>query len=168
MIIFHSAASPIQTFVTISNNIEVYEAALPQTKIIPHCAVKFETGEENRFLPAATKLGQGNIFTGICLSTGGRGEGRGVCLSACWDTPPDQAPPREQTSPRTRPPRSRHLPTPHPHPPRTRHPPREADSSIPSTSGRYASYWNAFLLYESLYCGVPVESRGTALYLLSE
>ena len=34
------------------------------------------------------------------------------------------------------------------HPPRTRHHPRgggEADSSIQSTSGRYASYWNAFL-----------------------
>ena len=26
-------------------------------------------------------------------------------------------------------------------------PPREADSSIRSTSGRYASYWNAFLLF---------------------
>ena len=33
------------------------------------------------------------------------------------------------------------------HPPRTRHtPPPEADSGIRSTSGRYASYWNAFLL----------------------
>ena len=34
-------------------------------------------------------------------------------------------------------------------PPQTRHthpPPREADSSVRSTSGRYASYWNAFLL----------------------
>ena len=34
-----------------------------------------------QLLPAATKLGQGNIFTGVCLSTGG------VCLSACWDIP---------------------------------------------------------------------------------
>ena len=42
--------------------------------------------------------GQGNVFTGVCLSTGGEG----VCLSACWDaipprdqgdTPPDQADP---------------------------------------------------------------------------
>ena len=49
-----------------------------------------------RLLPAATKLGQGNIFTGVCLSTGG------VCLSACWDIPP-----REQT-----PPGSRHPPGP--------------------------------------------------------
>ena len=37
------------------------------------------------------------------------------------------------------------------HPPRSRHPPGadtppEADSSIRSTSGRYAYYWNAFLL----------------------
>ena len=75
------------------------------------------------YLPAAKKLGQGNIFTGVCLSTGGRG----VCLSACWDThppgnrhPPDLAPP-----PRSRPPRTRHPPGPETPqeqtPPQTRH-----------------------------------------------
>ena len=59
-------------------------------------------------LPAATKLGQGNIFTSVCQEFCPQ-RGEGVCLSACWDTPPpDQAPP----------PRSRHH-----HPPRTRHPP---------------------------------------------
>ena len=31
-----------------------------------------------------------------------------------------------------------------------RPPPREADSRIRSTSGRYASYWNAFLLVTQL------------------
>ena len=59
-------------------------------------------------LPPATKLGQGNVFTGMCDSVH-----RGVCLSACWDvtppgagtpippeqTPPEQAPPQEQTPP---------------------------------------------------------------------
>ena len=51
-------------------------------------------------------------------------------------TPPDQADtPPDQTPPRTR----------QPPPGPGRHPPREADSSIRSTSGRYASYWNAFL-----------------------
>ena len=72
--------------------------------------------------------GQGNVFTGVCLST----RGEGVCLSACWDARPslDHADP----------------PRPGRHPPRTRQtPPREADSSIRSMSGRYASYWNAFL-----------------------
>ena len=78
-------------------------------------------------LPAATKLGQGNIFTSICLSTGGR---RGVCLSACWDIPP---PPSRHSLPRSR------------HPPPGADPPREVDSSIRSTSGLHASYWNAFL-----------------------
>ena len=36
--------------------------------------------------------GQGNVFTGVCLSTGGEG----VCLSACWDARPPQPgrPPR--------------------------------------------------------------------------
>ena len=79
-------------------------------------------------LPAATKLGQGNIFTSVCQEFCPQG-GEGVCLSACWDTPPREQTPREQTPPRTR-----QTPL-----------PREAGSSIRSTSGRYASYWNAFL-----------------------
>ena len=33
---------------TISNNTEVYEDSVPWTKKIPHRAVKFEAGEENR------------------------------------------------------------------------------------------------------------------------
>ena len=78
------------------------------------------------FLPAATKLGQGNVFTGICDSVN-----RGVCLSACWDTPQDQAPqsrhPPEQTPPRADPPRA-DCPGTRPSradtPPRSRHPPR--------------------------------------------
>ena len=88
--------------------------------------------------------------------------GGGVCLSACWDTththtPRDQTPPLgpdlpDQTSPRdqTHIPRTRH------HHPMSRHTPQdqtplglstppEAYSGIRSTSGRYASYWNAFL-----------------------
>ena len=35
---------------TISNNIEVYEAPVPLTKKLSHCAVKFKAGEENRIL----------------------------------------------------------------------------------------------------------------------
>ena len=122
--------------------------------------------------------GQGNVFTGVCLSTGGEG----VCLSACWDaipprtreTPPgpgrppwDQAdPPRDQVDPprpgrppwdQADPPGTRQAPLGSGRPPRTRqtpqppHPPREADSSIWSTSGRYASYWNAFLLIDRVW-----------------
>ena len=59
-----------------------------------------------RFLPPATKLGQGYVFTRVCDSVH-----RGVCPIACWDTPPPgpdhcmmgyiprdqrQAPPRDQ------------------------------------------------------------------------
>ena len=54
-------------------------------------------------LTAATKLGQGNIFTGICLSTGGEG-----CLPQCMlgYTPLDQTPtpPPGADPPRSRPP----------------------------------------------------------------
>ena len=121
----------------------------------------------NRFLPAATKLGQGNVFTGVCDSVH-RG---GVCLSACWDTPPppgadtpsqeqtplgadtpqEQTPlgaetppgtdtPLEQTPSGSRPPSIRYTT-------RDQVSPPEADSGIRSTSRRYASYWNAFLLW---------------------
>ena len=87
--------------------------------------------------------GQGHVFTGVCLSTGGEG----VCLSACWDAIPPpawRAPPGWRTPPgwKTAPPGWRTPPD--------EEPPPEADSSIRSTSGRYASYWNAFLLLVAL------------------
>ena len=62
----------------------------------------------------------------------------GVYLSACWDIPP-----QEQTPPLGPDP-------PGPDPPWDQTPPgadtpRKTDFSIRSTSGRYASYWNALL-----------------------
>ena len=98
--------------------------------------------------------GQGNIFAPVCHSVH-RG---GVCLSACLSAPGSRHPPgadspREQTPGQT-PPGSRHPPRSRPPeqtPPRSRHPPREADSGIRSMSGRYASYWNAFLFYLLIY-----------------
>ena len=64
------------------------------------------------------------------------------------DTPPEQTPPEQTTPGADTPPCQT--------PPKSRHPPGAdtplgqtplpaADSSIRSTSGRYASYWNAFL-----------------------
>ena len=76
------------------------------------------------FLPAATKLGQGNVFTGICHSVN-RGE---VCLCAYWDTPQNRHTPLgpdtslgPDTPPDQTPPRSRHTPWDQT-PPRPRHP----------------------------------------------
>ena len=64
------------------------------------------------------------------------------------DPPGPGRPPRpgRPTPPRTRqtPPQTRQTPPDQADPPPD--PPREADSSIRSMSGRYASYWNAFLL----------------------
>ena len=98
--------------------------------------------------------GQGNVFTGVSLSTGGEG----VCLSACWDAIPPSPQPREipwdQGDPPGpgRPPWTRQTPPDQADPPDQGEPPwdqgdtpREADSSIRSTSSRYASYLNAFL-----------------------
>ena len=55
--------------------------------------------------------------------------------------PPKQTPPKRQTSPK------KQIPLGSRHPP-SRHPPpkKNAGSGIRSMSGRYASYWNAFLL----------------------
>ena len=86
-------------------------------KILFKCTNNAIMNQRLFLLPAATKLGQGNIFTGVCLSMGGRG----VCLSACWDIPPQSRHPPEQTSPLgadtppppgSRPPWSRHTPPP--------------------------------------------------------
>ena len=58
--------------------------------------------------------------------------------------PPEQTPPPQSRPPWSRPPRTDTPLPPEQTPPGT-DTPREADSSIRSTSGRYASYWNAFL-----------------------
>ena len=73
------------------------------------------------------------IFSQACVKNSVHGGG--VCLSACWDTPWTRHPPGTRQTP----------PGPG-RPPLDGEPlPWEADSSIRSTSGRYASYWNAFL-----------------------
>ena len=86
-------------------------------------------------LPPANKVCEGYVFTPVCHSVH-RGD---VCPSACWDThPPTRGryrhPPNDQ---RQTPPGTR-----------GRHPLlRSACWGIQPTSGRYASYWNAYLLY---------------------
>ena len=120
--------------------------------LIPKGTVERRLQQNNRkstieFLPAATKLGQGNVFTGVCDSVHGGGGGYlPQCMLGCQtppgadippgaDTPLGADTPREQTSPReqTPPPGADPLPG------------QEADASIRSMSSRYASYWNAFL-----------------------
>ena len=66
--------------------------------------------------------GQGNIFTPVCHSFCSQG-GKGVCLSACWDTPPIRyhLPPRSDTTPHLGP--GRHHPKPGRQPPDQTPPP---------------------------------------------
>ena len=113
-------------------------------------------------LPAATKLAQSNVFTGVCDSVN-RGGVPGqvpprdhVPPSPQTRYPPTRYsphlgqvppgtryPPRPGTPPRARysPPQTRNTPRTRYHPPWDQvHPPQ-----IQSMSGRYASYWNAFL-----------------------
>ena len=93
------------------------------------------------------------IFSQACVCPQG---GRGVCLSACWDTPLSRPPLGADTPPGSHTPPRDHTHPPGADPPRPgtppggdtppdQAPPREADCSIRLTSGRYASYWNAFL-----------------------
>ena len=87
------------------------------------------------FLPAATKLGQGNIFTSVCLSTGGS-----ASVHAGMHPPQEQTPPGSGQPPQSRHPLWEQTPP-------GADTPQKADSSIRSMSGWYASYWNAFLLH---------------------
>ena len=96
--------------------------------------------------------GQGYVFTRVCDSVhrGGVSPGRHLPPRDQADTPPlDQAdtPPRPGRPPGPgRPPQTRQTPPDQADPPGPgRPPPREEDCSIRSMSGRYASYWNAFL-----------------------
>ena len=83
--------------------------------------------------------GQGNVFTFVCLSTGGEG----VCLSACWDAIPPPRPSRHPSRDQGDPPgpgrppwdQADHLPRPGRHPPPgPGTPPR--DQADPPGSGR--------------------------------
>ena len=70
--------------------------------------------------------------------------------------------PREQTPPGSRPPREQTPPILEQTPPPGADPP-EADSSIRSTSGRFASYWNAFLFIISLHHSVFITKLSSFL-----
>ena len=92
------------------------------------------------------------LHLSVILFTGG--------VSTRENPPCQKEPPRTSQTPPgadTTPPAQTDLPTPGSrHPPRSRHhpppgpgrPPPEADFSLRSTSGRYASYWNAFLFVQ--------------------
>ena len=94
---------------------------------------------DNLLPPANEVWGKVIFFTHVCHSV----HGGGVCLSACWDTiPQDHAPPPGTMHP---PPGTTHPPS-GPCTPREQcPPPRRACWEIRSTRGRYASYWNAIL-----------------------
>ena len=103
-------------------------------------------------LPAATKLWPWILFLHLSVIHSVHRGGLPQCMLGYHP-------------PGGRPPKTRHPPGPDPHPPKADHhppgtrppqkqtppsreqtpPPREANSSIRSTSGRYASYWNAYL-----------------------
>ena len=122
-------------------------------------------------LPAATKLGQGNIFTSVCLSMGG---GVSASVHAGIPIPPDQAhAPQEQTPLQTRhttprpgtpPPRSRHPPE--QTPPRSRHPleqtppwSRHPLEQTPPPRSRLQHMVNERLVHILLECILVNESR---------
>ena len=83
-------------------------------------------------------LGQGSIFTSVCQEFCSQGReylGRYTPLPGRYPPPPHTG---TRYTPRAGNPRTRHTPRDQVHPPDT--------GEIRATSGRYASYWNAFLL----------------------
>ena len=93
-------------------------------------------------LPPTTKLGQGNVFTGICDSVN-----IGVCLSACWNTTP---PPHDQA------------------PPGTRHPPPPEQSMLGDTVNERVVriLLECNIVFSTTVCvkavlEIPVESEGS-------
>ena len=99
------------------------------------------------------------MFLYLSVCPRGWGGGRGVCLSACWDTTPQEQAPQEQTPTEQTPPRADTPPE--QTPPQSRHlreqalpgadtPPRE-QTHPPGADGYccrwYASHWNAFLCH---------------------
>ena len=129
---------------TYSNDLPHYSFYLCQEMFWTHF-IQFR----NHYWPQRSWAKVMFLQASVILSTGG------VCLSVWWDTipppradyppgaettpPPRADPPWEQTPRDQTPPRSRHPPGPDS--------PREADASIRSMSGRYASYWNAYLYW---------------------
>ena len=92
-------------FVTAGGSVFPTDNTFLHIRVVPH------------FLPIATKLLEGNIFTPVCQSFCSQG-GWGVCLSVCWDSRPPHTP--RNRSPRSRQPPGSRQPPP---PPRSRHPP---------------------------------------------
>ena len=78
----------------------------------------------SNFLPPATKLGQGYIFTGVCDSVQG-GEGSGPLHARIHTTPRPEAGPPGTDPPGTR------------HPPGSRHPPGTIHPPSAVHAGRY-------------------------------
>ena len=86
-----------------------------------------------------TGRNEGNIFTSVCQEFCPQG-GEGVCLSACWDTPPEQTPPgadtpQEQTPypPEQTPPSRSRPPSPGPDTPPEQTPSQEQTPPRPDT-----------------------------------
>ena len=107
------------------------------------------------YLPPETKLGQGYIFTGVYDSVHWRGGGLPQCMlgyhTPSKETPPGKETPQQGDHPQQgRPPLAMRPPLARQTPPARTPPLRSACWEIRSTSGRYASYWNAILVAVSV------------------
>ena len=121
--------------------------------------------QRNYYRPQRS-CGQGYVFTRVCDSVhrgGSASVHAGIPSPLGGRHPPGkQTPPREADTPRE-------VDTPREAdtPPWEADTPREAYSGIRSMSGRYASYWNAFLLQKCIQwvSTTFIESNKTAAYL---
>ena len=95
----------------------------------------YSGGHNCKSLPAATKLGQGNIFTSVCQEFCPHGGRVSASVHAGTHHPPRADTPREQTPPppltRQTPPGSRHTPPDQADPPGSRHTPPDQANTPP-------------------------------------
>ena len=109
------------------------------------------------YLPPATKLQQGNVFTPVCHSVHKGGvcfwSRVGGCLPPAGQTPPRQTPPAQCMLGCTSPAQCMLGYTPCPVHARIYTPCCPVHTGIWSTSGRYASNWNAFLFWYQVTSG---------------
>ena len=124
---------------------------------------KLSDWKSTKYVPPANEVCEGYVFTPVCQSFCSQEEG-GVCLSACWDIHPLEQIPLMSRHPQSRHPLGSHplgAYTPWADTPMQTRPLHSAYWEIRATSGRYASYWNAYLL-----CSYPSKESHISGYLL--
>ena len=143
----------LDAFLLVCANVKIFIIRLPSQmeKASKSESTPRITYRADAYYHSQMKLCKGNVFTPVCQSFCSRGLGVEGCLPQCMlgytpsHTPPRQTPPWADT-PWTYTPPGRHLPRQTP--------------LVGYCTGRYASYWNAFLFLNNVwFCVWPTQEN---------